>query len=157
MLPLIIWLLLVYLPYVVRKNRIIIVFHELLVQRLWMIQLIWRKKMLVQAVDFSKYEKLAMSKSEIAKSIFAHGRWSSSRYYTFFDQCKNPKACTIILRGANKDVLNEIERNFQDAMSVTRNVMLEPRLTPGGGAVEMALSRFVCSHVWSHSCFTPFF
>ncbi|CAF0874860.1 unnamed protein product [Adineta steineri] len=62
-------------------------------------------------------------------------------YYTFFDQCKNPKACTIILRGANKDVLNEIERNFQDAMNVTRNVMLEPRLTPGGGAVEMALSR----------------
>lgn len=65
----------------------------------------------------------------------------SFRYYTFFDQCKNPKACTIILRGANKDVLNEIERNFQDAMNVTRNVMLEPRLTPGGGAVEMALSR----------------
>lgn len=62
-------------------------------------------------------------------------------YYAFFDQCKNPKACTIILRGANKDVLNEIERNFQDAMNVTRNVMLEPRLTPGGGAVEMALSR----------------
>ena len=28
-------------------------------------------------------------------------------------------------------------------MNVTRNVMLEPRLTPGGGAVEMALSRFV--------------
>ena len=26
-------------------------------------------------------------------------------------------------------------------MSVTRNVMLEARLTPGGGAVEMALSR----------------
>jgi T-complex protein 1 subunit gamma len=45
------------------------------------------------------------------------------------------------LRGANKDVLNEIERNFQDAMNVTRNVMLEARLTPGGGAVEMALSR----------------
>jgi len=65
------------------------------------------------------------------------------RYYTFFDECKNPKACTIILRGANKDVLNEIERNFQDAISVTRNVMLEPRLTPGGGAVEMALSRFI--------------
>ena len=71
--------------------------------------------------------------------------FSLFRYYTFFDQCKNPKACTIILRGANKDVLNEIERNFQDAMSVTRNVMLEPRLTPGGGAVEMALSRYLDS------------
>jgi chaperonin GroEL (HSP60 family) len=28
-------------------------------------------------------------------------------------------------------------------MNVTRNVMLEPRLTPGGGAVEMALSRLI--------------
>jgi T-complex protein 1 subunit gamma len=48
---------------------------------------------------------------------------------------------TIILRGANKEVISEVERNFHDAMNVTRNVMLEPRLTPGGGAVEMALSR----------------
>ncbi|CAF0722067.1 unnamed protein product [Didymodactylos carnosus] len=62
-------------------------------------------------------------------------------YYAFFEQCKNPKACTIILRGSSKDVLNEIERNFHDAMNVARNVMLEPRLTPGGGAAEMALSR----------------
>jgi chaperonin GroEL (HSP60 family) len=30
-------------------------------------------------------------------------------------------------------------------MNVTRNVMLEPRLTPGGGAVEMALSRLIYS------------
>merc|ERR1719244_2005434 len=33
-------------------------------------------------------------------------------------ECKNPKACTILLRGASKDILNEIERNLQDAMSV---------------------------------------
>eukprot|EP01114_Cavostelium_apophysatum_P005012 TRINITY_DN1553_c1_g1_i2.p1 TRINITY_DN1553_c1_g1~~TRINITY_DN1553_c1_g1_i2.p1 ORF type:complete len:599 (-),score=156.69 TRINITY_DN1553_c1_g1_i2:18-1676(-) len=61
-------------------------------------------------------------------------------YFCFIEECKEPKACTILLRGANKDVLNEIERNLQDAMSVTRNVMLEPRLVPGGGAIEMALS-----------------
>jgi chaperonin GroEL (HSP60 family) len=36
-------------------------------------------------------------------------------------------------------------------MNVTRNVMLEPRLTPGGGAVEMALSRFI-----HHSSFKSF-
>ncbi|KAA0185771.1 T-complex protein 1 subunit gamma, partial [Fasciolopsis buskii] len=53
----------------------------------------------------------------------------------------NPKACTILLRGASKDVLNEVERNLQDAMNVARNVMLEQRLVPGGGAIEMALGR----------------
>ncbi|XP_072166883.1 T-complex protein 1 subunit gamma-like [Diadema setosum] len=60
-------------------------------------------------------------------------------YFTFITDCKNPKACTILLRGASKDVLNEVERNLQDAMNAARNVMQEPYLVPGGGAVEMAL------------------
>merc|ERR1712117_783952 len=36
-------------------------------------------------------------------------------YFTFIEQCKDPKACTILLRGASKDILNEAERNLQDA------------------------------------------
>lgn len=61
-------------------------------------------------------------------------------YFTFLDECQDPKACTILLRGASKDILNEIERNLQDAMAVARNVMLSPSLSPGGGATEMAVS-----------------
>ena len=61
-------------------------------------------------------------------------------YFTFLTKCKNPKACTILLRGPSKDILNEIERNLSDAMSVARNVMFHPRLCPGGGATEMAVS-----------------
>lgn len=64
-------------------------------------------------------------------------------YYTFIEQCKNPKACTIILRGASKDVLNEVDRNFQDALNVARNVMLEPFLVPGGGAGEMEIAKLL--------------
>ena len=61
-------------------------------------------------------------------------------YFTFMTECKSPKACTIMLRGASKDVLNEIERNLHDALGVTRNVMLNPELVPGGGAIEMELA-----------------
>lgn len=61
-------------------------------------------------------------------------------YFTFLTECKNPKACTLLLRGPSKDILNEIERNLQDAMSVARNVFFHPRLSPGGGATEMAVS-----------------
>ena len=64
-------------------------------------------------------------------------------YFTFITECKNPKACTILLRGASKDILNEIERNLQDAMSVVRNVCMEPALVPGGGAAEMALAQII--------------
>lgn len=61
-------------------------------------------------------------------------------YFCFVVECEDPKACTILLRGASKDVLNEVERNLQDAMHVTRNVLLNPKLVPGGGAAEMALA-----------------
>ena len=65
------------------------------------------------------------------------------RYFCFIIECKNPKACTILLRGASKDMLNEVERNLQDAMSVARNIYIEPFILPGGGAVEMAVGK-VC-------------
>ncbi|KIO28646.1 hypothetical protein M407DRAFT_179785 [Tulasnella calospora MUT 4182] len=61
-------------------------------------------------------------------------------YFTFLTQCASPKACTILLRGPSKDILNEIDRNLADAMSVARNVVFNPTLAPGGGATEMAVS-----------------
>lgn len=75
-----------------------------------------------------------------------------SRYFCFLTECEDPKACTILLRGASKDVLQEVERNLQDAMAVARNVMLEPRLVPGGGAVEMALGHVSASVPFSFPC-----
>ena len=61
-------------------------------------------------------------------------------YFTFLTRCAAPKACTVLLRGPSKDVLNEVERNLADAMSVARNVVFFPYLCPGGGATEMAVS-----------------
>jgi len=62
-------------------------------------------------------------------------------YFTYIVDCEEPKACSVILRGASKDVLNEVERNLHDAMGVARNVVQEPKLVPGGGAVEMAVAK----------------
>ena len=44
------------------------------------------------------------------------------------------------MRGGSKDVLNEIERNLQDALAVAKNLAVKPTLVPGGGAAEMELS-----------------
>jgi len=62
-------------------------------------------------------------------------------YYSFITNEVDPKTCTILLRGAGKDILNEVERNLHDAMNVARNVIMNPRLVPGGGAVEMSISQ----------------
>lgn len=34
-------------------------------------------------------------------------------FFTFIVDCKDPKACSVLLRGASKDLLNEVERNLQ--------------------------------------------
>ncbi|KAH8111983.1 T-complex protein 1 [Phellopilus nigrolimitatus] len=70
-------------------------------------------------------------------------------YFTFLTECDRPKACTILLRGPSKDILNEIDRNLADAMAVARNAVFNPRLAPGGGATEMAVS--VALHVKARS------
>ena len=48
-----------------------------------------------------------------------------------------------MLRGPGKDLLNEIERNLQDAFHVAKNILIDPRLVPGGGAIEMAVSGYL--------------
>ena len=62
------------------------------------------------------------------------------QYFPFLDECDPPKACKVLLRGPSKDILEEINRNLADAMSVARNVIFNPILAPGGGATEMAIS-----------------
>jgi T-complex protein 1 subunit gamma len=64
----------------------------------------------------------------------------NGEWFVYLTECKDPKACTIVLRGGSKDVLNEIERNLQDAMQVVRNIVYNPKLVAGGGSIEMALA-----------------
>ncbi len=58
----------------------------------------------------------------------------------FIEGCKNPKAVSILLRGANDMVLDEAERSINDALHVLRNVMREPKIVAGGGAAEVELA-----------------
>lgn len=91
------------------------------------------------ATIVNRVEELQESDIGIGAGLFEVVK-IGDEFFTFIVECKEPKACTILLRGASKDVLNEVERNLQDAMGVARNVVQDPKLVPGGGAVEMAVS-----------------
>jgi len=58
----------------------------------------------------------------------------------FIEDCKNPKSVTILLRGANDMLLDEVERSINDSLHALRNVLREPKIVPGGGAVEIELA-----------------
>jgi len=59
---------------------------------------------------------------------------------------KGPKARTaasIILRGANDVMLDEMERSVHDALCVVKRVLESKRVVAGGGAVEAALNVYL--------------
>lgn len=61
-------------------------------------------------------------------------------YFCRLSKCNVPGAVSVVLRGPTRDILNELDRNFMDAIKIARNVLASPRLVPGGGASEMNLS-----------------
>lgn len=50
------------------------------------------------------------------------------------------RAVTVLLRGANDYMLDEMDRSLHDAFCIVKRVLESGRVVPGGGAVEAALS-----------------
>ncbi|KAH8815472.1 T-complex protein 1 beta subunit [Xylogone sp. PMI_703] len=53
------------------------------------------------------------------------------------------EACTIVLRGATEQMLDEAERSLHDALAVLSQTVKEPRTTLGGGCAEMLMAKAV--------------
>lgn len=54
--------------------------------------------------------------------------------------CKGHGASTIVLRGANEYMLDEMDRALHDSLCVAKRMLESNTLVPGGGAAEAALS-----------------
>ncbi len=50
------------------------------------------------------------------------------------------QACTVVLRGATSQMVEEAERSLHDALSVLSQTVKETRVTLGGGCAEMLMS-----------------
>jgi T-complex protein 1 subunit beta len=53
------------------------------------------------------------------------------------------RACTVVLRGATEQLLDEAERSLHDALAVLSQTVKEPRTTLGGGCAEMLMAKAV--------------
>ncbi len=67
--------------------------------------------------------------------------------WVFVENCKNPKAVTLLIRGGTQRVIDEAERSIHDALMVVKDVIEKPMILPGGGAPE----EYIAEHlrVWS--------
>lgn len=61
----------------------------------------------------------------------------------FVDGCSNPKSITFLLRASSKKILDEFHRTILDSIYVLRNFIMEPKIVPGGGAVEAFIAQLI--------------
>ena len=59
----------------------------------------------------------------------------------FVEECDDPKAVSIILRGSTRHVAEEVERAVEDAIGVVSATLEDGQVVAGGGAPEVALAK----------------
>ena len=60
---------------------------------------------------------------------------------TYVKGCSNPKALTILIHGGTEHVMDEIERAIKDGLGDVICSLKSGLIVPGGGAIEMELSK----------------
>lgn len=58
-------------------------------------------------------------------------------------ECANTQACTLLIRGANDYMLDEVDRSLHDALCIVKRALESEKVVAGGGAVEAALSVYL--------------
>ena len=61
----------------------------------------------------------------------------------FVENCKDPKAVSVLLRGGTERIVDEAERAFHDAICVLRDAMEDRTIVAGGGAIESEVAKAV--------------
>lgn len=66
--------------------------------------------------------------------------------FNIFSGCPESKTTTIVLRGGAEQFIAETERSIHDAVMIVRRAVKNSKIVPGGGAIEMELSKFLRLH-----------
>lgn len=61
----------------------------------------------------------------------------------YYCKIENENQITVVLTNYSRDILNDLERNFDDAVKVARNLMECKKVVPGGGGFELFMSKLL--------------
>ncbi len=108
----------------------------------------------VRRVKKSDMEKLALATGgkivtniedltpeDLGEAALVEERRVAGDKMVFVEGCKNPKSVSILIRGGLERLVDEAERSIVDALSVVSDVIEDPRVVYGGGAIEIEISK----------------
>ena len=84
-----------------------------------------------------------LSKKDLGQAKLVEERKVEEDKWVFIEGCKDPKAVTILVRGGQQRVVDEVERSINDSIMVTKDVLEKPSIVAGGGASETEAAQHV--------------
>ncbi|THU45840.1 hypothetical protein C4D60_Mb02t22220 [Musa balbisiana] len=112
-------------------------------------------------IIYDKLDKCVKSGAKIVLSRLAIGdlatqvlgscevfeeRQVGNERFNIFNGCPSGQTATIVLRGGADQFIDEAERSLHDAIMIVRRALKNSTIVPGGGAIDMELSRYLRLH-----------
>ena len=82
----------------------------------------------------------SLSKDDLGIAGLVETRKIGNDEMTFVTECNNPKSVSILIRGGTEHVIDEIDRNLEDAIGVVSSVIEDGQVVTGGGAIEIEIA-----------------
>ncbi|KAL7750133.1 T-complex protein 1 subunit beta [Sorochytrium milnesiophthora] len=98
----------------------------------------------IEHADFDGVERLALVTGGEITSTFDHPELVKLGHCDVIEEIiigEEKATCTIVLRGATHQLLDEAERSLHDALAVLSQTVKETRTVLGGGCSEMLMSK----------------
>jgi thermosome len=93
----------------------------------------------------------SLSSKDLGEAGIVEERKIAEDKMTFIEECKHPKAVTILIRGSTPRMNAETERSIHDALCVVRDLVQEPKIVAGGSAPELEMSKVLKQYAESQS------
>ncbi|MHA1339889.1 MAG: thermosome subunit beta [Promethearchaeota archaeon] len=61
----------------------------------------------------------------------------------FIENCLNPKSISVLIRGGTKNIVDDAENSFKNALGALKVAIEEPYYVPGGGAIEIEIAKLL--------------
>ncbi|BAI60708.1 thermosome [Methanocella paludicola SANAE] len=81
-----------------------------------------------------------LAKDDLGVAGLVEERKIGDENMIFVEQCKDPKAVSLILKGGTEHVVDELERAVHDALRVVGVVVEDKKYVAGGGSTEVELA-----------------
>jgi len=82
-----------------------------------------------------------ITSSDLGKAGIVQEKKIGDEQMTYVEECKNPKAVTILVRGGTEHVVDEVKRALDDAIGDLSAALTTGKVVGGAGSVEVELSR----------------